>query len=120
MPCVPSMKRSDALGRSMKRVAFFLVIVASPASAHDWYVDTVDPVTGIDCCGEVHCHPIDPADIDQLSSGRFLFKPRRWEIPANRVQPSHDFNFHICEGPRVMRERYVWNWFCFFAPPGSM
>lgn len=101
-----------------------LALIALPATAHDWYGGTRDPVTQDQCCGERECHRIDATAVLALPNGDFLVRPHKWVIPRERVQASPDMNYHICEGMRpgrddVYKDQFGLHWLCFFAPAGT-
>jgi len=108
--------------------------MASSVHAHDWYSDKSDPITQKACCGQNDCRPIPATDVRELPNGFFLYMPRNWTIPPDRVQRSPDFEYHICStityvGPD---QRHGLGWppgntatyelrmICFFAPPGTI
>lgn len=108
--------------RSVLSALLIAAIPACPAGAHDWYTDKVDPVTRMRCCGGVDCRVIEDRDVSELADGGYLYLPRRWSVPAARVQKSPDFRFHICETAMFTDKATVleWRWVCFFAPPRMM
>ena len=62
---------------------------------HSWYP--------LECCSEQDCEATD--DVTQVPGG---YRTHDTFVPANRVRPSRDAQFHWCHvGPRII---------CFFAP----
>lgn len=117
--------------------ALTLVALASPAVAHSWYSQTVDPKWGGSCCGGADCAEVPPewwtkGYIGTNDDGYWLnipaseaqrinpatLNPINAVVPWNRAQPSRDGNFHMCafqndrSGPRG-------GVICFFVPPDT-
>ena len=97
----------------IQRTLFLVLVLASPATAHDWYPECKDPVTDYQCCGGSDCMPIDAKDVEPLPGGDYnvyTSGPRQqFFIPRNRVLQSEDSRYHICPMlPFAIR--------CFFAP----
>jgi hypothetical protein len=109
-----------------KWMGLFAALLASTASAHDWYEDRSDPVTGKTCCGGHDCRAIPSRDVQALANGGFRYKPYNYYIPPERVQPSPDEQYHLCDPTALLSspsapERskipgYLKRWICFFAP----
>ncbi len=100
-------------------------IPAFPVEAHDWFTGQRDPVTKVECCGNSDCHAVDDHLVRELADGGYLYLPRGWTIPWDRVQHSPDFSYYICESAefldrRVDRGALEWSMVCFFAPPRGM
>src|SRR5262245_42902856 len=72
-------------------------LLASGAPAHDWYEDTADPLTKKPCCGGFDCRSIPDNDIEPLPNGGFRYKRYGYYIPPERVQPSPDDHYHLCD-----------------------
>lgn len=114
--------------------AAFFFMAAAPAAAHDWYTGTRDPVTGGGCCGKADCAilQVDPGVLIGEADGYRLrltaeqaakINPARrlpvdTLIPWDRVQPSHDGNYHLCL-PGYPTPSMRADFFCFWAPPNS-
>ena len=108
-------------------IGLFPALLASSATAHDWYEDTSDPLTKKPCCGAFDCRSIRAEDVESLSNGGFKYKPYDYYIPPAQVQPSPDGRYHLCDptallsSPSREPERselpgYKKRWTCFFAP----
>lgn len=92
----------------MIRLAAFLMLLAGPALAHEWYTGQRNE-DGASCCGGHDCGPINPAAVRMIS-------PTRWEVTVQpdqigtyrgRSEPivlvfegnpgnSPDGQFHVC------------------------
>jgi hypothetical protein len=115
--------------------AVLLVLTSGSALAHDWYIGQRDPVTGGSCCttsandmiGDCGQLIVTPTNMTSEDAGLWVhltkeeavkINPRVVKsnisvfIPWERVQPSHDGNFHICFGP-------TGTLYCFFMPPAG-
>lgn len=105
-----------------------LVVAAAPVfpvSAHDWFTGRRDPMTGLDSCGKQDCRAVDDHLVRELADGGYLYLPRGWTVPSERVQVSPDSNYYICESAefidrRLDRGPVGWRLACFFAPPRAM
>lgn len=121
-------------------VLLFSLLIPAKTWAHDWYVGKRDPVTGGGCCttaatdgyGDCAQLVIEPGVLTGVAEGYRLrlteeqarrINPLRQGpvdtvIPWDRVQASHDGNFHLCipsrEAPNMAADFY-----CFWAPPNS-
>ena len=114
--------------------AAFLVFATASAAAHDWYTGTQDPVTGSSCCGKADCAilRVDPGVLEGDADGYRLrltaeqaqaINPARRTpvdtlIPWDRVQASHDGNYHLCL-PTYPTPTMRADFYCFWAPPNS-
>lgn len=116
-------------------LAIFLLVLAAPAAAHEWYSEKRDPLyPRQSCCGGMDCAQlqIEPgvlsAEADGYRVRLTLEQSRRinpWSkapidalIVWERVQPSEDGNYHIC----IMsnhRDNARQGVYCFFAPPNT-
>lgn len=123
-----------------KRSILLLSMMAAPAFAHDWYVGKRDPVTGGSCCttsasaasGDCAILQVDPGVLTGEVDGYRLrltaeqaakINPARRMpvdtlIPWDRVQQSHDGNYHLCV-PGYPTPSMQADFFCFWAPPNS-
>ena len=116
------------------RVLAALLMISTPALAHDWYSGTRDPVTGGGCCGVADCAvlKIEPGMLTGEVDGYRLrltaeqagrINPAR-KMPVDtlivwdRMQPSPDGNFHLCL-PTYPTPNMAADYFCFFAPPST-
>lgn len=132
------MRRIVVLAALVAAFVFLAPVIA--AHAHDWYVGKRDPVTGGSCCttsatatyGDCAQLAVDPGvlsgDVDGYRLRLTEEQARRINplrqgpvdtvIPWDRVQASHDGNFHLCipsrEAPNMAADFY-----CFWAPPNS-
>lgn len=87
----------------MKFVALALLLVVSPALAHDAPSGWTYPQY---CCGPDDCRQVDDADVVETPNA-YIVGPSI--IARNMATPSPDGHFHICV-PSDGRVR------CFFAP----
>lgn len=55
----------------------------------------VDPVSGLDCCGEKDCKPL-PGDQVKITPGGYFIVPTGETIPESRALPSKDGQFWRC------------------------
>jgi len=114
--------------------------MVSPAMAHDWYVGKNDPVTGGSCCttsasdthGDCAQLAVTPGVLSGHENGYRLrlteeqarkINPLRngpvdTVIPWDRIQASHDGNFHLCI-PTYAVPHMAADFYCFWAPPNS-
>ena len=114
------------------RILLALLVLSTPAFAHDWYTGKTDPVTKRLCCGGSDCSMlrVEPGMLSGDASGYRLrmtaeqaskINPYRKNpvdtiIPWERVQDSTDGNYHVCLPSYPMDPA---DFFCFFAPPNS-
>lgn len=80
--------------RPWMRAVILLLMLTSPAGAHDWYTGKVDPVTSHDCCGDKDCRPVKQSSVTPLGGGSYSW--RGIKILEPRVQRSPDNQFHVC------------------------
>lgn len=118
----------------MIRALIALALLASPALAHSWYSDRMDPKFRNNCCGGQDCAPLDTRYITVTPDGYVhvsldvaaarAINPQRREpfeaiIDPDRIQVSDDGRWHICimghEVPSDSRHGY----YCIFAPANS-
>lgn len=116
------------------RALLALLILATPAAAHDWYTGTIDPVTLGGCCGVADCAPlkISAGVLDAVEDGyrirltaeqaAAINPARRTPVDTvvtwDRIQPSPDGQFHMCL-PTYPRPEMRADFFCFWAPPDT-
>lgn len=122
----------------LRQIASASIVLPGNADAHDWYTGTTDSVLHYDCCGNKDCHPIDSSNVRMAKEGYFVrlhpaflneSTEAEWFIPRERVQPSPDDRYHICERlmtfyrtiiPHMKFKAYQrYQWMCFFAPVGT-
>jgi hypothetical protein len=76
-------------------------LICAPAHAHDFWDngEPVDPVTKAKCCGKSDCRSIQPSEAQETEGGwKVLDAHGVWRfLSTDRVQPSPDGNFHVCE-----------------------
>lgn len=89
----------------MKRLAFILLLGATPAAAHSWY-DAA-------CCDLNDCRPI--TGVTEHPDG---YHYRNVVIPYGKARQSLDGGYHACflSGGKI---RTVDDIPCFYAPRGS-
>lgn len=106
----------------MKHATLALVLTmaaAAPSSAHEWYSNKRNPVTGSSCCGRADCVPIQPGDV-RYGNGAITFlyplDGKEYTIPLDQTLPSPDGQNHGCVwgktaegGPKL----------CFFVGGGT-
>lgn len=90
------------------------IAAVTDANAHDWYENTIDPVTRLKCCGGSDCRPIPQSSVRAKLDGGYVYLPHGFNIPRERVQESPDGQFHICENTYVITNQPYLR--CFFAP----
>lgn len=122
--------------RALLLLAPLAVLLALPASAHNWYGKYRDPIYGYtSCCGGQDCAPLPPGAITNEPGGLRIrltleqaqaINPRRTEafdefIPLERIQLSEDGQPHICLQKQNYRELDDprRGFFCIFMPPNS-
>jgi hypothetical protein len=85
-----------------------ILLVAGPASAHDWYP--------YECCHELDCAPVDAID---TSSGELVVTTKLGTVavPASFARrESKDHRMHVCMRPG---EAGAMRLLCVFLPPAS-
>lgn len=108
--------------------------LTQPASAHDWYSGTRDPISNGLCCGGNDCaiFTIREGNLSATAEGYRVvlsleetrhFNPRSVApldalIPWARVQASQDGNWHMCVKSED-RKPPGNGVFCFWAPPNT-
>lgn len=94
------------------RILAILLLIASPASAHDWWGNhtQVDPQTKALCCGVSDCKMLPLTSTEVRTNGVYL-KDTAELIPIERVQPSKDGFVWAC--------RWGGETKCFFYPQSS-
>lgn len=105
----------------MRRLVFALVLIALPASAHDFWISgkAVDPITKLYCCGENDCHLV-PVSQAHVTKGGYLLDDTGETISWDRVQPSPDGGIWACRWGNGSGELGDGSTKCFFAPvPGA-
>jgi hypothetical protein len=112
-----------------------ILLMTSPALAHEWYQDKRDPwYPKQSCCGGMDCAKltIEPGVMEAVPEGyrirltleqsrrinQYSAYPIDALIPWERVQPSEDGNYHICIMSQH-RNNDRQGVYCFFAPPNT-
>lgn len=116
------------------RALIALVLLATPAMAHEWYSQRRDPVFSANtCCGGTDCAPLPAHAMQNTPDGLRVvltlaeakaINPARSEpfdalIPFDRIQVSEDGRPHIClmASDRAQFGDKRQGFFCIFLPP---
>lgn len=102
----------------MIRLIVALVLLATPAAAHEWYADKHNPRSTIPCCNNRDCFKLDIDQVTERADGGWdvASHGRIFHFAKEDGQPSQDGDFHACiwnvdkEDPKGMRPM------CFFYP----
>jgi hypothetical protein len=83
-------------------IAWLLLMLASPAVAHDWYEEMLIPGSKQSCCNDRDCHPVpDCSSPGDLHRG-VVIEGRCIEVAPQNVLPmdSPDARVHACWSPK--------------------
>ena len=100
----------------MRKLFVVVVLVASPALAHDDWISQqrlVDPISGEWCCDHKDCAPVQKNGVQEVPGGYFVYKTGE-TVPYRRVVwKSPDGAWWLCHmyknGKPVVR--------CLIGPP---
>lgn len=91
----------------MIRAILALLLLASPAAAHDWYP--------IECCSTADCRPHPCDDLEEIGGGSVRDITSGSIYRRDQVRPSPNGQCHVCTAGGLQRGAPI----CAFTVTGS-